>query len=761
VPSLDIATAQRVRGLFDEAPFGVIVLDDRLRIVDCTARFLEILGAPRASVIGFDLSAARDGALSAVLRAALGGEPGTYEGAYTPTVTGEPRLVRNVCWPLRDDAGIVVGVLLAAEDVAARHEAQAALATSEEQHRRVLDLVPDPILVRIEGRFVWVNMAAVRLFGAATREELIGRSTAEFVPPETLPAVNARILEALTGPGTDFLAQRFVRLDGTIGVAEVASFATTYDGRRALLSVARDLTDRLATQAAREAAEEARRAADQRGHLQFQAIPVPTYAWQRVERDGEDDFVLVDHNRAAAKITDGAIQTMRGKGARALFHERPHILADLVAAFRDGVSIHRDMDHTLSNGKRRKLSVDYIPTSSDLVLVYTEDVTDRVALEEQLRQAQKMEAIGQLAAGVAHDFNNLLTVIDYCAQSIREGLDPASELGADAVELEKAAARAATLTKQLLTFSRRQHLEPRDFDVDVVLGGLEAMLRRLIGESVRCELSTGQGPLHVRADPGQFEQAIMNLAVNARDAMPEGGSLRIETGRVEVGDEVLDAHLLPPGSYVRIGVRDTGIGMDAATRARIFEPFFTTKAIGRGTGLGLATVYGIVRQSGGTIRVESEPGCGTYFEILMPASTPSGALHSPQAGDDRRGDEVVLIVEDDDTVRAITQRVLERAGYRVFSARDGRQGLALADGVEGPIDLLVTDLVMPVLGGRDLYAALAARRPAMCVLFMSGHGDNGDLARPEPEARTSFLQKPFSPATLRTRVRALLDARPR
>jgi two-component system, cell cycle sensor histidine kinase and response regulator CckA len=499
----------------------------------------------------------------------------------------------------------------------------------------------------------------------------------------------------------------------------------------------------------------ATRAPEDRVRAQFRAIPVPTYAWQ----DLGAGFVLVDYNDAALEITKGHIAHLVGKTIADLWGPDSGFGADIERCLRERKPIRREMDYTfMSTGSQRRLSITYVAAPPDIVLAYTEDITERRQLEEQLRQAQKMEAVGLLAGGVAHDFNNLLTVIQAYGDALAENLEARSPLYADVAEIRGAAARAASLTRQLLAFSRKQVLQPRSVDLGAIVAGIEPMLRRTIGEDIRVELRSESPLARVQADPGQIEQVILNLALNARDAMPAGGALTLETANVEV-DERSAAGDLVPGRYVRLRVRDTGHGMDATTCSRIFEPFFTTKDHGRGMGLGLSTVYGIVKQSGGTVRVDSEPGKGSCFEVFLPKEPEDTTNRpaSPVAVAARHGGETILLAEDEDALRVITRRMLERKGYRVLTARDGRDALRVA-AEAGPIDLLVTDVVMPELGGRELYTELRVLRPGLRVLYMSGYTDDEMLRRGMSSAGTAFIQKPFETAALLKLMREVIDA---
>jgi PAS domain S-box-containing protein len=390
-----------------------------------------------------------------------------------------------------------------------------------------------------------------------------------------------------------------------------------------------------------------------------------------------------------------------------------------------------------------------------------QELAERERLEAQLVQAQKMEAIGRLAGGVAHDFNNLLTAITgYTSLLLSEsGVDDPAR--ADLEEIKKAADRAASLTDQLLAFSRKKMLQPKVLDLNAVVADVERMLRRLIGEDI--DLVTLLDPTlgRVKADPGQIQQVVMNLAVNARDAMPQGGQLTLETMNVDLDEAHAQQHVdLQPGSYVMLAVSDTGVGMDKETQDHLFEPFFTTKEIGKGTGLGLATIYGIVKQSGGGIYVYSEPGQGTTFKIYLPRIEEAVDLPRPDAGRIRlpQGSETVLLVEDEDMVRELARRILQRSGYTVLEARQARDAIAICARHETPIQLLITDVVMPGgMSGRDLAEHLATSRPEMQVLYISGYTDDAIVRHGMLDEGVAFLQKPFTPDALARKVRQVLD----
>jgi CheY-like chemotaxis protein len=381
--------------------------------------------------------------------------------------------------------------------------------------------------------------------------------------------------------------------------------------------------------------------------------------------------------------------------------------------------------------------------------------------EAQLRQAQKMEAVGRLAGGVAHDFNNLLTVIRGYSELLLGRLGPTDAMRKEMEEIKKAADRASGLTRQLLAFSRRQFIAAKVVDLNALVANMDGMLRRLIGEDIVelcAELDSSTGA--IKADPGQVEQVIMNLVVNARDAMPTGGRLTIETRNVTIGKAVhLDAVGVAPGSYVLLVVRDNGHGMDAETQSHLFEPFFTTKEKGKGTGLGLTTVYGIVKQSGGSITVESAPGRGTTFRVYFPRveQEVSGLTGAVKAIDPVRGRETILLVEDEPAVRGLVHETLRLHGYTVLEARHGIEALLTSAKYVGPIHLLLTDVVMPQMSGPEVAEKLLTVRPGIKVLYMSGYPDHPVFDQGGVSRETGFLPKPFSPHVMAQKVREVLD----
>jgi len=427
-----------------------------------------------------------------------------------------------------------------------------------------------------------------------------------------------------------------------------------------------------------------------------------------------------------------------------------------------GLTVPAQWRHRLKNGRTIEVEVaSHTITYGGrrAVLSVLHDVTERNQLEAQLRQSAKMEAVGMLAGGIAHDFNNLLTIINGYSHILLNSLPPGDRNYSAVEQIMKAGERAAALTGQLLTFSRRQVQQLKILDLNQLLAGLDGMLGRLIGEDIDLRFVPGPELGRINADPGQIEQVVMNLAVNARDAMPRGGILTIETRNVDLDEAYVSTHItMKPGRYVALVVSDTGAGMDAETRAHLFEPFFTTKAKGKGTGLGLTSVFSIVKQSGGGVDVYSEPGKGTAVKVLLPrADQPATSAPDAPPTNPARGHETILLVEDEESVRNLVRDTLRGKGYKVLDAPSAAAARRLGREYTGKIHLLITDVVMPKEGGRDLAESLAPQRPAMKVLFMSGYTDRAAIYSGLLASASAFIQKPFTPSELLRKVRELLE----
>jgi two-component system, cell cycle sensor histidine kinase and response regulator CckA len=473
-----------------------------------------------------------------------------------------------------------------------------------------------------------------------------------------------------------------------------------------------------------------------------------------VNRRTEEMFNYTREELLGARIELLLPESRRGAHGRQReeYFQRPRVRPmgigmDLAGRRRDGTEF--PVEVSLSN----------VETEDGLfAIAFVSDISQRKLLEEQLVHAQKMEAVGRLAGGVAHDFNNMLTVISGYTRMILDELPPLDPLREYADEIGKAADRAGSITNQLLAFSRRQVVQPRVINVNTIVGQTEKMLRRLLGEDIQLTMDLHQQVSNIQADPNQIEQAIVNLAVNARDAMPSGGHIFIETADVHLDENYVKTHLgVRPGDFVMIAMTDTGHGMDQATRLRIFEPFFTTKEQGKGTGLGLATVYGMVKQAGGDIWVYSEPGKGTTFKLYFPKVTEGVSMRAGGGvdGAGRAAHETVLVVEDEKGVRDLTVRMLQQIGYNVLSAASAVEALEISKSFAGKISLLLTDVVMPNMSGRQVADALLSTRPDLKVLYVSGYTEN-TVIHHGIESGVDFLPKPFSREGLSKKVAEIL-----
>ena len=685
--------------------------------------------------------------------------------SHQPTVefriqdgAGRWRVLESTSRNLLEDPA-VEGVVIEARDVTARREAE------ERIHfqARLLDSVGQAVVATdAAGRVIYWNRAAETVYGWS-REDVLGQPTLEVLPVVEEHPGSRALLEAVTRRerwAGEILARR--RDGGLIPLLVADEPIPGEDGEFAgYVAVASDLTElKAAERAVRESEERLRSLAENASDLTLV-----------LDAEGRVTYASPNYRRILGERAEATIG--RAFDPVSEVHPDDQERAEALWAevrSRPGDTLAGELRVRHADGSWRLLEL-YLRNLLDNpavsgVVVNARDATERAHLEQQLQQAQKMEAVGRLAGGVAHDFNNLLTGVKGYTQLALESLEPDHPVRADLREVERAAERAARLTQQLLAFSRRQVMQPRVMDPNLTVRDLQGMLGRLIGEDVRLVTELDPEAGHVHVDPGQLEQVIVNLVVNARDAMPTGGRLGIRTRRVrlEARDLAVDGEGLAPGDYVEVAVSDTGAGMSAETLERVFEPFFTTKKMGEGTGLGLSTVYGIVKQSGGLIRVESAPGDGTTFRVLFPdveAPTdpsddagPRPATHGPEGG------ETLLLVEDDDAVRRLASRVLRGRGYRVLTARNGAEGLrrfeqARRDG--DLIDMVLSDVVMPELGGREMVEMIREAHPTLPVILMSGYTDDVLLRHGVDNAGAEFLEKPFTPTALIGRVRAVLD----
>ena len=619
------------------------------------------------------------------------------------------------------------------------------LESAEQRYRQLFERsLAGVIRTTMDGRILECNLACARIFGYASSEELIAHSIADryFHPDErkTFMAILQRV-KSLTS-----YEQCLRRKDGS--KVWLLGSANLVEGARGEPAVNEetfvDITER-------KNAEETFRKA-------FDANPEPI----TIASISEGRYI--DVNESFLQVTGYSREEVIGKTSTDLkFWEHPEDRARFIGTLREKGSV-RELEITFrtKSGEIRMGmdSAEVIEVAGEECLIAIfRDVTEQKTLERQMRQTQKMEAVGQLTGGIAHDFNNLLGVIIGYSEILENRLPPDSPMQKECLQIKKAGQSAASLTRQLLAFSRQQVLEPRILDLNAIVLHVDKMLRRLIGEHIDLRTQLGPALGAVKADQGQIEQVIINLAVNARDAMPQGGRLTIETSNVVLDEEYARLHApQQPGAYVLLSVTDTGIGMDAETQARIFEPFFTTKELGKGTGLGLSTVYGVVRQSGGHIWVYSEPGQGTTFKIYLPEAGKSARAQQPSASpaETWRGSETILLVEDEEALRGLTRDLLENSGYTVLEAELPEAAIELARQHRWTIHLMLTDMVMPGMNGRDLATNLAAVRPEMKVLYMSGYA--GFTQAGLADAEISVMAKPFTRETLLRKVREALAA---
>jgi len=593
-----------------------------------------------------------------------------------------------------------------------------------------------------QGKMVRWNDALENVTQFST-EEIARMQPEDFFVGEDLEKVKAGIQQAFTDGRAEVEADLVPKNNGKIPYLLTGS-RVLVDGQYYLVGLGIDITKR-------------RRLEEAFRDLFFYA-PIGMYIVQKRK------FKLV--NPGFQKITGYSEEELQGQDCLMLS----------TSEFRDKIRLHavemlKGKTSTpyeyqfLTKGGEIRWAMESVTTTSfngrKASIGYFMDITERKLLEKQLTQAQRMEAVGILAGGIAHDFNNLLTAIMGYGELMKMDLEKNDPHYHYNDEIMKTANRGSTLTHQLLAFSRKQILQPNVLSINDLVKNLERLLNRLIGEDIELVTKIDPDLGAVRADKGQVEQIIMNLAVNARDAMPQGGKLTIETANVFLDENYGRTHLdVPPGSYVMVAVSDNGVGMDVTTQAHIFEPFFTTKTMGQGTGLGLATVYGIVKQSGGHIWVYSEPGQGTTFKIYLPrvAETVSPIEPKTFAATQLRGSETIMVVEDDNTLREVIARGLKKFGYKVLAAANGGEALLLCEKRKGPIQLLLTDVVLPQMGGRELAERLVDLCPDLKVLYMSGYTENAIVHHGVLDENVGFLQKPFKVNAMVQKIREVLDS---
>lgn len=744
--------------IVDSVPAGLLVLSDDLRILSANRWFLETFRMGREEVVGRWLHEIihPEGPPRSV-SVSPGEEGGARDVFLDLPVSGthEKRPVRISLMNIEHEEG-GGRLLLVVEDLS---ESQRLRAVAERSERRLREMIQslDAIVWEADAetlQFSFVSQRAEELLGYP-----VGRWLAEpdfwvrHIHPQDCDETLSTCRTAIADGRDHEFEYRMMAADGKeVWLRNIVRLARDTAGRAVRLrGLMVDVTERRQVQ-------EALRESEAKYRSLVEGVPVGVY---RTSPDGQ----VLEANPALAQMLGYGDTPSQLKVSSEDIYVDPENRRE----WRDLMHRHGMVRDFETQARRRDGSIIWLRDNARAVKDahsqithfegVLEDITERKGLEEQLRQSQKMEAVGRLAGGVAHDFNNLLTIITGYSELLLESSSLDDRHHAHVEEIKKAGVRAATLTRQLLAFSRSQVLTPQVLDLNGVVANMDKMLRRLIGEDVELVTILGQPLGRVKADPGQIEQVIMNLAVNARDAMPQGGKLTIETANADLDAAYARTHAtVVPGPHVMLAVSDTGSGMDAQTQAHIFEPFFTTKEKGKGTGLGLATVYGIIKQSGGSIWVYSEPRRGATFKVYLPqVQQPSGEARRDQAADSAAGHETILLVEDEPALRAMVRSVLEAKGFKVLEARHGEDALIVSEQHKGNIHLLLTDVVMPGMSGRELAEQLVHAYRGLKVLYMSGYTDDAIVHHGVLGSDMAFLQKPFTPDSVARKVRQVLD----
>ncbi len=761
--SLVAASEERFRGLSTAAPIGIFLADPRGMTTYSNPAWQAISGlsAEQSRDLGFlralhphDKELLKEGWAAAVQsQSSFEAEPRLMRP------DGQERWVFVRATPMKGMRGEVLGFVGAILDITENKNAHLLLRESEEKFRTLVEMFPHSISIFQDNKVVFANEATKRMFGMSSASAMLQKDIFQVVAESEKERLREYAEKRARG---EYAPQRYetvlVRDDGTEFPAEIIVRTITYRGRHAEQVIAADITER-------KAAEEAIRQSEENLAVTLNSIGDAVIATDKAGK-------VVRMNPVAEQLTGWTINEARGAPLETVFivvnaFSRRTVESPVTKVLREGkivglanhsILIHRD-------GIERQIADSGAPIRNrngdviGVVLVF-HDVTEQYRLEEQLRQAQKMEVVGRLAGGIAHDFNNLLSPILGYADMALMAIDKGSELFEDIREIQSAGERARSLVGQLLAFSRKQILEMKPIDIVQAISSLHKMLTRIIGEDIQVDIVASPEPVIVLADTQQLEQIILNLAVNARDAMPEGGYLTIEISRTMLDEAFVGAHEgLTPGEFALVTVRDTGQGMTREVAQHIFEPFFTTKARGEGTGLGLATVYGIIKQHQGGIWVSSETGKGATFSIYLPlAEREASKTHNiaGPGGDDLKGDGTILLVEDEAVVRTSAMRILQRFGYKVLEANCAARALEVARTHEGTIDLLLTDVIMPDMNGRQLHDQLSTIRPEISVLYMSGYTDSVIAAHGVLEQGIQFLQKPFTMHGLARKVKQIL-----
>ncbi len=744
---------RRLRSFAENFPDGALLIVDRaMNYLFCDGRGLRSVGLSPDDFTGKNVRDFFPPETFAVIEENVsrvfetGGDE-SYELEYAGRVYDNRAVAVK-----RDAAGTVTEVLVVSREITGRR-------IWEEELRfqaSILDSISDVVTATdMEGRVMYVNEAACRALGK-TRDELIGGHVGAFGEDPAEGAVQREIVERTRADGEWRGEVVNIAADGSRILLDVRTSVLPDAGGNpsGMVGISTDITGR-------RQAEKALRESEERFRSVFETSPVGIAlvdtVTQRFLRANPAFLDIVGYT--ADELLERTVEDITHPGDWE--SERPRI----DRALDDGLPFDPlEKRYIRKDGAVRWVRVTggtmVLPEETNPVAVAgVEDVTERRRAEEQFLQAQKMESVGRLAGGIAHDFNNLLTVIGGTSELALMDLKEGDRFHDDFLEIRRTADRASRLTRQLLAFSRKEIASPRVVGLNRLLMDMEAMLRRIVSEDIEIVFIPGQDLWQIKVDPGQMEQLLTNLVVNACDAMPEGGTLTIETQNVVFDRDYTNAHLgAKEGEHVMMAVSDTGAGMDEETLGRIFEPFFTTKTRGRGTGLGLSTCYGIVKQNGGVIWAYSEPGEGSSFKIYLPRTREEGpAVTAHSDAETAGGDETILVVEDETSVRAMIGRILGGLGYRVVSAIHGEEAVQKYDELGGAVDLVLTDVIMPRMGGRELAGTLTARDPALRVIYMSGYTDNSIVHHGMLDPGVTFIQKPFTPRVLAIAVRKMLD----
>ena len=730
----------------------------------------KILGYPKEEMIGMNNRAYMDKETARRVYQAYNqvyttGEPLKAFGYKIIRKDGIERFVESHVSLLTNAKGERIGFRGIARDMTERKQAEEALRQSEERYRTILENIEDGYYeVDLPGNFTFFNDSLCRMLGYS-RDEMIGMGNQQYTDQENRKKLFQAFNEIYrTREPTKGFDWKVFRKDGTklFGEVSVSLIKDSKGQPIGFRGIARDITKR-------KQAEEALHNEKQRFQTLSDQAP---FGMVMIDQDGTFKYMNPKFRELfgydLTDIPDGKTWFRKAYPNPTYRHDVIEVWINDLKSSKPGEKRSRIFTVTCKDGTEKAINFIPVQLETDENLMACEDITERkraeeenTVLQEQLRQSQKMEAIGRLGGGIAHDFNNLLTIIKGYSQLSLLDLKESDPLWGNIQEIQKATQRATDLTRQLLAFSRRQILDLKVLDLNILLRELDKMLRRIIGEDIELVTLLAEDLGRVKIDPGQIEQVILNLAVNARDAMPSGGKLTIETANVVLDEEYAHAHVaVVPGHYVRLSISDTGVGMPRELMGKVFEPFFTTKEKGKGTGLGLSMVYGIVKQIGGNIWVYSEPGHGTTFKIYLPrVEEQLDTFHALDEIDSSpRGGETVLLVEDDPSVRDLALRLLRQQGYTVLEAANGVEALHVAQEHGGEkIHLLLTDVVMPQMGGKELADQLKIFRPDVKVLYTSGYTDDAIVHHGVLEPGTHFLQKPFSLKTLSHKVREVLD----